>query len=98
MYTCTHTCLYIFVYVCAKLLQLCPTLFDPIGCSLPGSTVHGILQAKILEWVAMPSSRGASQHRDRTRLSLLYLQAGSLPLAPPGKPLDLFLPTTIPVR
>ena len=37
---------------------------DPIDCSLPGSSVHGVLQARILEWVAMPSSRGSSQPRD----------------------------------
>ena len=40
----------------AKLLQSRPTLSDPIDCSLPGSPVHGILQVRILEWVAMPSS------------------------------------------
>ena len=38
--------------------QLCPTLCDPMNCSLPGSCIHGILQARILEQVAMPSSRG----------------------------------------
>ena len=54
---------------CAELLQLCPTLCDFVDCSLPGSSVHGILQARILEWVAMPSSRGASQPRDRTQVS-----------------------------
>ena len=43
--------------ICAKILQSCPTLCVPRGCSLPGSSVHGILQARILEWVAMPSSR-----------------------------------------
>ena len=41
----------------AKLLQLCPTLCDSMDCSPPGSSVHGILQARILEWVALPSSR-----------------------------------------
>ena len=46
--------------VCAKSLQLCLTLCDPMVCSLPGSSVHGIFQARILEWVAMPSSRGLS--------------------------------------
>ena len=46
---------------CAKSLQLCPTLCDMTDRSPPGSSVHGILQAKILEWVAMPSSRGSSQ-------------------------------------
>ena len=45
----------------AKLLQSCLTLCDPTGCSPPGSSVLGILQARILEWVAMPSSRGSSQ-------------------------------------
>ena len=38
----------------AKSLQLCPTLCDPMDCSPPGSPVHGILQARVLEWVAMP--------------------------------------------
>ena len=41
--------------VCAKLLQLCPTLCDPEDCSLPGSSVRGILQARILDWVAISS-------------------------------------------
>ena len=44
--------------------QSCPTLFDALDCSLPGSSVHGILQARILEWVAIPFSRGSSQPRD----------------------------------
>ena len=42
--------------MCAKLLQLCPTLFDPMDCSLLVSSIYGILQARILEWVAMPRS------------------------------------------
>ena len=50
--------------VCTKSLQLCLTLWDPVNCSLPDSSVHGILQASILEWVAMPSPRGSSQPRD----------------------------------
>ena len=45
------------------------TLFDPMDCSLPGSSVHGILQAKIPEWVAFPFSRGSSQPRDWTWVS-----------------------------
>ena len=58
-----------------------------MDCSLPGSSVHGILQARILEWVVLSSSRGSSRPRDWTRVSYIYLhwQAGSLPLAPPGK-------------
>ena len=50
---------------CAKLLKSCLTLCDPINSSPPGSSVIGILQTRILEWVAMPSSRGSSQPRDR---------------------------------
>ena len=44
----------------AKSLQSCLTLCDPMDSSLSGSSVHGILQARILEWVVMPSSRGSS--------------------------------------
>ena len=57
------------VLCCTKLLQLCLTLWDPVDHSLPGSSVHRILQARILEWVAVPFSRGSSQARDRTRIS-----------------------------
>ena len=57
------------VCVCIKLLQPCLTLCDPMDCSPPGSSVHGILQARILEWVAMPSSRGSSWPRDQTSVS-----------------------------
>ena len=46
-----------------------PTLCDPMDCRLPGFPVHGILQARILEWVAIPFSRGSSQPRDRTQVS-----------------------------
>ena len=52
-----------------KLLQLYSTLCDPRDRSLPGSTIHGILQARILKQVAMPSSRGSSQPRDQTFIS-----------------------------
>ena len=53
--------------VCAcEVTQLCPTLCDPMDCSPPGSCVHGILQARILEWVAVSSSRGSSPPRDGT--------------------------------
>ena len=45
-----------YVYVCANSLQLCLTLWDPMDCSSPGSSVFGILQARILEWVAISSS------------------------------------------
>ena len=71
----------------AKLLQSCITLYGCMDCSPPVSSVHGVLQARILEWVAMPSSRGSSWLRNQTRVCLLHWQADSLPLAPPGKPL-----------
>ena len=49
--------------------QSCLTLWDPLDCSLPGSSVHGIFQARILEWVAISSSRGSSWTRDQTCVS-----------------------------
>ena len=52
----------------SEVAQLCPTLCDPMDCSLPGSSVHGIFQARILEWVAISFSRGSSRPRDRTRV------------------------------
>ena len=54
-----------------KVAQLCPTLCDPMDCSLPGSSVHGIPQARLLEWVAVPFSRGSSQPRDQTQVSCI---------------------------
>ena len=53
----------VLVFVCAKSLQSCLTLLDLMDCSLPGSSVHGILQARILEWIATSSSRGSSNPR-----------------------------------
>ena len=51
--------------------QPCPTLCDPMDCKPPGSSVHGILQARILEWVAISLSRGSSWPRDRTQDSCI---------------------------
>ena len=62
----------------AKSLQSCPTLCNPMDCSLPGSSVHGILQARILEWVAVSSCRRSSQPRDGTCVS--YICIGRLVL------------------
>ena len=62
-----------------------PTLCGPMDSSPPGSSVHGILQARILEWVAIPFSRGSSQPRDQTQVSPTF-QANSLPSEPPGRP------------
>ena len=70
----------------ARSLQSCPTLCDPVDCSLRGSSVHGILQAKILEWVAVPSFRGSSQLADQNRSPAL--EADSLPLSHQGSPIE----------
>ena len=72
--------IYLFFSICPKkILLICLFLFlvtklyltlcDPVDCSPPGSSAHGILQARILEWVAMPSSRGSSKPRDLSHVS-----------------------------
>ena len=79
----------------AKLLQLCPTLCNCVDYSTPGYSVHRILQARIMEWDAMSSSRGSSRPRDQTHIScvycmcLLHWQVDSLPLAPPDPAITL---------
>ena len=77
------------VCVCACMRahpQLCPTLCNPMDCHPPGSSVHGISQARILEWVAISSSRGSSQPRDGTHISCTScISRDSLQLCP-GKP------------
>ena len=74
-------------WVRAKLLQSCCTLCHPMDCSPPGSSAHGILQARILEWVAISSSRGSSWPKDWTRVSCSSCIAGRFFTAePPGKP------------
>ena len=83
----------------SEVTQSGPTLCDPMDCSLQGSSVHGIFQARVLEWVAISFSRESSQLRDRTRSPAL--QTGALPSEPPGKPYldsilksrDITLPT-----
>ena len=61
--------------------QACPTQWDPKDCSPPGSSVHGILQAAILEWAAIPISKGIEPRSPA-------LQADSLLSEPPGKPIS----------
>ena len=61
-----------------------------VNCSLPDSSVHGILQARILEWVAYPFSRGSSQPRNRTGVFRNW-QADSLPSEPPGRKLTIHI-------
>ena len=74
-------------WVRAKSLQSCLTLCNPIYCSLPGSSVHGIFQARILEWVAMPSLRDLPDPGIELASLMSPATTGRfLPLAPPGKP------------
>ena len=63
----------------SEVAQLCPTLCDPMDCSPPGSSIHGIFQARVLEWVAISFSRGSSQPRGPA------LQGDALPSGPPGQ-------------
>ena len=83
-YICARMC------VCAKSLQSCQILCDPMDCSPLDSSVHGISQARILEWVAFPSfpSQGLN-------LCLLHWQVGSLPLGPPT---NIYVCTHTPLR
>ena len=60
----------------SEIAQSCPILCDPMDCSLQGFSVHGILQARKLEWVAMPSSRGSFLPRDQTSVSCVSASAG----------------------
>ena len=71
------------IYVYAQLLQVCLTLCNTIDCSPPGSSVHGISQAKILEWVVTPSSRGSTQLRERIHVSCISCLAGRFFTAEP---------------
>ena len=59
------------VCVCVLVAQSCPTLCNSMAYSLPGSSVHGILQERILVWGAIPSSRGSSRPRDQTQVSCI---------------------------
>ena len=81
------------VCVCAKLLHLCLTVCEAMDPSLPSSSVHEILGARTLEWVAMPSSQEYFRPSNGTQvfLCILYWQAGSLLLVLPRKP---YMPST----
>ena len=70
----------------AQSLQSHPTLCDPMDCSLPGSSVHGIFQARVLEWVAISSSGDLPDPVIEPGSSAL--QADSLPSEPPGNPIQ----------
>ena len=60
-----------FILVLPKSFRSCPTLCDPMDCSPPGSSVHGIFQARVLEWVAISSSRGSSWFKNWTHISYI---------------------------
>ena len=96
---CVHMCTHI--HICAL---LCPTLCNPTDCSLPGSSVHGILQARKVEWVAISSSsRGSSQPRDQTCISwvscigrrILYCWATWQALSNEGPPAKILTIPTV---
>ena len=86
----THACMR------AKSLQLCLTLYNPMDCSPSGSSVHGILQVRILEWVAISYPRGSSLPRDWTHVSCTSCIGRQVlyHLVPPGKPyIDISIDT-----
>ena len=81
-----HVCLHAPVHVCS-VVQSCPTLCDPMNNTPPRSSVHGVFQARILEWVATSYFRGTSQPRDRTPGFSVSCTAGRFfTTEPPGKP------------
>ena len=84
----THETILWMPHVCAKLLQSCLTLFNHMDHSPPGSSVRGIHEVRILEWVAISSSKRIfpTQRWHLCLLCLLHWQESSLPLAPSGKP------------
>ena len=82
---------YLVAAAAAKSLQSCPTLCDPIDGSPPGSSIPGILQARILEWVAISFSRGSSQFRDQTCVSSSSVLTGRFfSTVPPERPTNYF--------
>ena len=86
-----HINKHVYVYVCG---QSYPTLCGPRDCSLPGSSVHGIFQARMLEWVATSYSRRSAQPRHwACALVLPALAAEFLPLVPPGKHIYIYTHT-----
>ena len=81
-----HCCYGVLCRVCASRLVV-SSLFHPTDCSPPGFSFHGIFQARMLEWIAISSSRGSFWHRDQTCISCIYCTAGRFfTPEPPGKP------------
>ena len=95
-FRCTLVCYQLYMCICicvhlhtrTKSLQSWMTFCDPVDCSPPGPSVHGVLQARILEWIAISSSRGPSQLKDRTHVSCVGKHLFNT--EPPGKP-DIYI-------
>ena len=69
LYKYKYICIYIYTHIHMEVAQSCPTLGDPMNCSLPGSSIHGIFQARILESVAIAFSKRSSRPREWTQVS-----------------------------
>ena len=80
---CVCVCVWVCVHTHTLSAQWCLTLCNPTDCSPPGSSDHGIFQARIIEWVAISSSRGSSRPRDQTYISRLVGRLFTP--VPPGK-------------
>ena len=100
----SSTILYCSPISCCLVIKSCPTVWDPLDCSTPSSSVHGIFQSRILEWVAISYTRGFSWPRDQTHVSwiLLLLSHQGSPLFPSPVPFFILsfagktLPTILP--
>ena len=79
----TYTLPHVWVCVYAKSLQSYLTLCNPRDCSPPGSSIHGILQARILEWVGMPFSKRSSQPREQVLFCFVFLTTSTIWEVPP---------------
>ena len=86
-----HSLCYMCVCLCVFIAQLCPTLCNPVDYSPPGSSVHGSLQARILEWIVISYSRGSSQPRDQTWVSCIA--GGFFTIWAPGRPMLCYMST-----
>ena len=94
--SCREACLQSLIFFLneseSEVAQLCPTLCDPMDCSLPGSSIHRIFQARILEWIAISFSRGSSRPMNRTQVSCLagrYFTIWATRKSPLSKPCAL---------
>ena len=82
---CVCVCVCVYSVWCVLVTRSCPTLCNPMNCSSPDSSVHGILQVRILEWVAIPLSKGSSRTKDWTQVSHIADRFFTIS-EPPGRP------------